>query len=203
MRAANACVALALLIAAAPFLAFDARAGDPPRLEMTVEAGVGDKFIFDPAQIILPFVPIVLNITLVYNGTATQGFHTFSIRDNAATTRIDIRVDAPGDRAYTEFTMASATQVTYGGQTFTAEAVSGGVKFFCAPHEALGMVGAIIVGGVSGPATENTGMVIRAYWIGLIGLGAMLAWIVITYFLVKTSSRHFRDAKEHIRRGLT
>jgi len=203
MRVAATCVLLALLVAAVPLFSLDARAGDPPRLEMTVEAGVGDRFIFDPVRIVVPSVPIVLNITLVHNGTSAQGLHTFTIRDDAGALRIDITVNNPGDRATVEFTVTSPTQITYGGETFTAQASGNGMKFVCLPHEQLNMVGDIVVGGVSAPMAQNTGIVIRAYWIGLIGLGAMLAWIVITYFLIKTSSRHFKDAREHVRRGLT
>ncbi len=196
-------VALALVAAALPFLSIDARAGPPPRLELQVEAGQGDKLVFSPSQIILPSVPIVVNVTVINNSTGVMA-HSFSIRDSAAATRISVWVNTTGAKAYANFTVDTATQITYAGQTFTAELAGGAIKFFCIPHEALGMTGQIAVGGAStgGTPTQNLGVPVQAYWIGLIGLAAMLVWIGVAYFLVKTSSRHFRDNREHIRRGL-
>lgn len=203
MKAAAGVVALIVLAAASPLFSSGARADTPPRLDMTVEAGVGNDFVFAPAKILLPSIPIVLNLTVVHNGSSGQGFHTFSIRDSAASIRISVRVNTTGDTAHVEFTVATATQITYKGATFTAEQSAGAIKFFCEPHEPIGMVGTIALGGAptGGPA-QNLGVPIQAYWIGLIGLGAMLIWIGVAYFLVKTSSRHFRDHRDHLRRGL-
>lgn len=158
--------------------------------------------MFSPTQIILPSVPIVVNVTVINNSTGTMA-HSFSIRDSTAATRISVWVNTTGAKAYANFTVDTATQITYAGQTFHAELSSGAIKFFCIPHEALGMAGQIVVGGVStGGAQQNLGVPVQAYWIGLIGLSAMLVWIGVAYFLVKTSSRHFRDNREHLRRGL-
>ncbi len=191
------------MAAASPLLLSDARAGTPPRLELTVEAGEGSQFVFSPAQILLPSVPIVLNITVINNSTSTMA-HSFSIRDSAGTTRVSVWVNATGAKAYANFTVDTATQIKFSGQTFTAEQSAGAIKFFCIPHETVGMVGTIAVGGAgpTGGTTQNLGVPVQAYWIGLIGLGVMLLWIGVTYFLVKTSSRHFRDNREHVRRGL-
>jgi hypothetical protein len=64
------------------------------------------------------------------------------------------------------------------------------------------MVGNLVVGGVSAPESPEIGVFLRAYWIGLIGLAAMLVWTGITYFIIKGSSRHLRDHHDHIRKGL-
>ncbi len=202
MRVATAVLVLVVAVATLPLLSTGARADTPPRLEIQVEAGQGDKLVFSPAQIILPSVPIVLNVTVINNSTSPMA-HSFSIRDSTGTTRISVWVNTTGARAYANFTVDTATQITYDSQTFTAQLTSGAVKFFCIPHELIGMTGTIVVGGGStGGTQQNLGVPIQAYWIGLIGLGAMLLWIGITYFLIKTSSRHFRDEREHVRRGL-
>ena len=64
------------------------------------------------------------------------------------------------------------------------------------------MVGNIVVGGTTTAAAPEIGVFLRAYWIGLIGLAAMLVWTGIAYFIIKSSSRHLRDHHDHIRRGL-
>jgi len=46
------------------------------------------------------------------------------------------------------------------------------------------------------------GILLRAYWIGIIGIAATLLWVIISYFLIKSSSRHHTDHREHVRKGL-
>ncbi len=204
MRAVSIFLALAMVMAGSlAFLPSGARAAVVPKLLITVEGGQGTNLIFSPATIVLPQVPIILNVTLLNNGTAGIGRHTFTINDNTGATRIDIEALLPGDRASVEFAVNSTNQIYFRGQLFQAEASnSGGIRFYCIPH-VPGMAGNIIVGGVSAPQKPEIGVFLRAYWIGLIGLSAMLVWIGITYFIIKSSSRHLRDHHDHIRRGLT
>ena len=206
MRAISIFLALAMVMAGTlAFLPQNVGAVDPPKLLITVEAGVGADFRFNPATIILPQVPIVLNVTLFNNGTVDT-LHTFSIRDSAGTRRVNIETLHHGDRASLEFTVSSATSIVVGGTSYQAEASpAGGIKFFCTPHESLNppMMGNIVVGGATQKQSPEIGIFLRAYWIGLIGLAAMLLWTVITYFIIKGSSRHLKDHRDHIRRGLT
>jgi len=206
MRSASIVLALAMVMALAlVFLPAPARALDPPKLSITVEAGVGELLAFNPGTIILPSVPIILNVTLVNTGTGlAKTAHTFSIRDSAGTKHIEIWANATGQRSSVEFAVNSTTQMSFRGVLFTPEtSAAGGFKFFCAPHETVGMFGNIVIGGVSRPAQPEIGVFLRAYWIGIIGLVAMLVWTGITYFIIKASSRHSADHREHIRRGLT
>jgi hypothetical protein len=64
------------------------------------------------------------------------------------------------------------------------------------------MVGYIAIGGAA-EATEpqEKGVYLRAYWIGLLGFAGTLLLVGISYFVIKGSSRHYRDHHEHIRRG--
>lgn len=200
MRAVSVVLALALVVPTALVLSHDVEAVDVPKLSLTVEAGPGDTLVFDPVQIVLPQVPIILNVTVFNNGTT--GPHTFSIRDSGGTMKIDVLVPAQNDRAQVEFAVNSSNEIYYNGELFQAETQAGGIRFFCVPHEAVGMVGTIVLGGTTTAPSENLGIFLRAYWIGLIGLAAMLVWIGITYYIIKSSSSHFKDNRPHLRRGL-
>ncbi len=204
MRAVSIFLALAMVMAGIlAFLPSAARAADVPKLSITVEGGRGDSLVFSPATIVLPQIPIILNVTLLNNGTTAIGRHTFTINDNTGATKIDIQALLPGDRASVEFAINATNQIYFRGALFQAEpSTSGGIRFYCAPH-VFTMVGNIIVGGVSAPQKPEIGVFLRAYWIGLIGLATMLVWVGITYFIIKSSSRHLRDHHDHIRRGLT
>jgi plastocyanin len=202
MRAVSIFLALAMVMAGAlAFLPRSAVALETPKLTITVEAfDDAEAYVFRPGTIVLPQVPIILNVTLFNNGTT---LHTFTIDDSSGNHIVDLTVSAHGDRATTEFTVTSATQITVGAQTFTADtSTAGGIQFYCVPHLALNMVGNLVVGGVSAPESPEIGVFLRAYWIGLIGLAAMLVWTGITYFIIKGSSRHLRDHHDHIRKGL-
>ncbi len=177
-----------------------------PVLSLTVLAGLGTQLVFDPAQIKIPQVPIILNITVINNGTV--GLHTFTINDAAGVPKIDISVPNQGDRRSVEFQVnESATvrgalgMIFYKGSSFQPQLSANGIRFYCKPHESVGMTGEIVLATVGG-AVEEKGFFLRAYWIGIIALAAMLLWIGITYFLVKSSSTHFTDHREHMRRGL-
>ncbi len=203
MRAVSIFLALAMAMAGTlAFFPSGARAAEVPKLSITIEGGQGNSFVFSPATIVLPQVPIIVNVTLLNNGTTAIGRHTFTINDNTGATKIDIEAAQPGDRVSVEFAVNSTNQIYFRGVLFQAEASnSGGIRFYCIPH-APGMAGNIVVGGVSAPQKPEIGVFLRAYWIGLIGLAAMLVWTGIAYFIIKGSSRHLRDHHDHIRKGL-
>ncbi len=70
MRSVSIVLALAMVMA--PTLAFltsNARALEPQKLTVKIEAGEGAQLIFNPATIILPVVPIILNVTVINNST--------------------------------------------------------------------------------------------------------------------------------------
>lgn len=178
-----------------------------PRLSLTVYAGEGSQLVFIPAQIKIPQVPIILNVTVVNNGTV--GPHTFSINDGAGNLKIDLFLANGGDRGSVEFqinesatTAGALGQIYYNGSAFAPVRSSNGIQFYCRPHQPVGMVGEIVLATLGGGAAEEKGFFLRAYWIGIIALAAMLLWTGITYFVIKSSSRHFSDHGEHIRRGL-
>ncbi len=154
--------------------------------------------------ILIPQVPIRINLTFINNETAAGlGTHTFTIDKTAGTHMLDI-VLAPQTNATVEFTINSMTNVTYNGTSFTpVVGATGGVQFYCIPHKALGMIGEIILAtAVQQAAPPEKGINIRAYWIGMIGIVSMIVWIGISYYVIKTSSPRFRDQREHVRKGL-
>ena len=93
MRSVSIVLALAMVMATSlAFMPSTARALEPPKLSITIEAGVGSDPKFSPATIVLPSVPIILNVTLVNNqtGPGQQGTqHTFSIRDSSKATNLN------------------------------------------------------------------------------------------------------------------
>ncbi len=178
-----------------------------PKLSLTVLAGAGGTLIFVPAQILIPQVPIILNVTVVNNGTV--GPHTFSINSQVPDLVINVPLPAKGDRGSVEFQVNESDtakgaigSIFYNGSTFKPQLSGTGIRFYCIPHEGVGMVGRIVLASSGTATTPDKGFFLRAYWIGLIGIGAMLAWVGITYFVIKASSRHFTDHREHIRKGL-
>ncbi len=185
-------------------------AGPVPTLYIEVQgAQIGASYQFAPALIIIPQVPITLNITFLNNQSAGSPIaHTFTINDNAGKVAIDTGLVNPQVTANVEFTVNSMTSITYQGRTFTpgpppSGTDNGTIQFYCIPHVSLGMKGTIILGSAVPAAGQATkGVFLRAYWIGLIGIGAMLVWIGISYFLIKSSSPHFKDNKAHVRKGL-
>lgn len=163
----------------------------------------GTAFQFSPSQILLPQVPIVLNITFINNQSLTSGVpHTFSINNNAAKPVINYDLKPQQNATFT-FTVNSLTNITYNGTSFTPEAgPTGGIRFYCVYHQPA-MVGEIVLAGApSAAGQEQKGIFLRAYWIGIIGIAAMLVWIGISYFVIKGSSPRFKDNREHVRKGL-
>ena len=99
-------------------------------------------------------------------------------------------------------TLSGVAAAPYNGTQFTPQpSPAGGILFYCIPHQTAGMVGRIALAGLAPPPVEK-GILLRAYWIGLIGIAVTLLWVVISYYIIKSSSRHFKDHAEHVRRGL-
>jgi plastocyanin len=175
-----------------------------PSSELSIGVGVdpGGNVRFVPATILIPQVNITLKVTF-YNNYTTPGMdHTFSIF-NSDMTAIEISTGnvAPGTNATVEFHINTMTNITYNGTSFVPEATAQGIRWFCIPHRAAGMVGEILLAGLTA-TTPQKGINLRAYWIGIIGIAATLAWTGISYFVIKSSSRHQKGHREHIRKGL-
>ena len=165
----------------------------------------GTRQTFVPERLLIPQVPIHLAVTFHNNETVMQ--HTFTMNDENGTQQIDTGNVDPGQNVTLSFTVDTMTRITFNGTSFTPEAGPDGILFYCIPHRGTGvvgqgMVGQIILASVQQGGTPEKGILLRAYWIGIIGIAAMLLWVVISYFLIKSSSRHFTDQREHVRKGL-
>ena len=216
MRRIALFVAIGILtVFAAPFDSEPSAAQDGiPTLSLDVYGTTGaDGPVFVPIVITIPQVPIILNITFINNDTQPLNFHTFTIDNEDRSSRglVDSGFIRPGNRSFLEFTVNSMTNVTNGAVSFTPEASARGIRFYCIPHridvggQAAGMIGEIVLagaptGGDEGPADK--GVLIRAYWIGMIGIAAMIGWIGVSYFVIKSSTPKFRDHRDHMRKGL-
>jgi len=177
-----------------------------PKLYVTVGVDQGGATRFLPATIIIPQVNITLNITFVNNYTVGAGMvHTFSIANSDDSVIVINNLTtgsvASGANLSFEFHINSLTNITYKGVSFTPESSGQGIRWFCIPHRGAGMTGEILLAGLTAPTPEK-GILIRAYWIGIIGIAATLAWTIISYFIIKSSSPHFKDHSEHLRKGL-
>lgn len=177
-----------------------------PELKITILGEQnGTSFQFSPSQILLPQVPIVVNITFINNqsvGSVVR--HTFSIDNTASPAKTIVNYDLSAQANVTfDIRVNSMTNITWNGTTFTpAPGPTGGIKFYCVYH-LPNMVGEMTLAGAPTPAgSEQNGVFLRAYWIGLIGIAAMLVWTGISYFIIKSSSPRFKDHREHVRKGL-
>ncbi len=160
---------------------------------------VGGKQVFSPSQILIPQVPVHLVVTFHNNDTMQ---HTFSMSDVNGTLQVNTDYVNPAQNVTVEFTVVTMTQVALNnGTRFTPEAGANGILFYCIPHRGAGMTGQIVLASVAPPAAEK-GILLRAYWIGIIGIAITLVWVGVTYFVIKSSSRHFVDHSEHVRKGL-
>lgn len=211
-RAALSVAAGILLVFAVCFAATPGRAQIPfiPRLAVVVFGGTeaGD-FVFSEGttgepQILVPSLPIIVNVTFHNNETTVGLIHTFTINDENGTIQLNTGdVDANGT-ATVEFTIESLDPprvVVSNGPSFAPERGDRGILFYCIPHRPVGMVGEIVLASVAAEPQEK-GFLLRAYWIGLIGIFATIVWIVISYFIIKSSSPRFQDHREHLRKGL-
>jgi hypothetical protein len=191
-----------LLLAAVPIFGSPVVQAVPiPRFALTILGETnGTKQQFSQTLIAVSVVPIELSVT--FHNNDTMG-HSFTIDDvNQTPHRIDTGTLGPGQTKVLNFTVLSMTRILYNGTSFTPEvAPQGGILFYCIPHRGAGMVGRIAMAGVTTPQTAEKGILLRAYWIGIIGIAATLLWTIISYFVIKSSSRHFRDHSEHVRRG--
>jgi len=193
-----AVLSLAAVHAAPLFLSIPASA-QGTRMEVTIGVDSGGRLAFSPSTILIPQVNITLNVTFRNNYTGV-GFHTFTLANAAGNPVINTGSVTPNTTASVEFHIVSLTNISYNGSFFRPEALGTGIRFFCIPH-APGMEGRILLASLQAAEPER-GVLLRAYWIGIIGIAAMLVWIGISYFLIKSSSRHFTDHREHVRKGL-
>jgi len=191
-----------LLLAAVPIFGSPVVQAVPiPRFALTILGETnGTKQQFSQTLIAVSVVPIELSVT--FHNNDTMG-HSFTIDDvNQTPHRIDTGTLGPGQTKVLNFTVLSMTRILYNGTSFTPEvAPQGGILFYCIPHRGAGMVGRIAMAGVTTPQTAEKGILLRADWTGIIGIAATLLWIIIRYFVIKSTSRHFRDHSEHLRRG--
>ncbi|HII40669.1 MAG TPA: hypothetical protein HA326_05570 [Thermoplasmata archaeon] len=196
--------AVILTVSALPAASAPVAASTIPVLSITIEGlQNGTAFQFSPSQILLPQVPIILNVTFYNNQSVASGVpHTFTINNNAAKPVINSDLK-PQENATFQFTVNSLTNITYNGTSFTPEAgPTGGIRFYCVYHQPQ-MVGEIVLAGApSAAGQEQKGMFLRAYWMWIIGIAAMLVWVGISYFIIKGSTPRFKDHKEHVRKGL-
>ncbi len=143
---------------------------------------------FEPNEILIASVPILVNITFVNNDTVNADInHNFRTEIGAVV--YETPFIKPGESSQIEFWINE----------------TGEIPFWCnvPGHRQLGMEGTFIVGLVPGPeALAEQGLPLRAYWIGLIGIFAMVGVIGVAYFVIKVESRHHSDHREHKRRGL-
>ena len=210
-----AVAAVVLAVFVAPFIAPTASAAtlsEIPTLSVTVlgDSSSGRPYfqtvgLTQENQILIPQVPIRINLTFVNNESASTGMgpHTFTIDNTAGTHLVDLLLPAQTNDTI-EFTINSMTNVTINGTSFTpVVGATGGIQYYCIPHKALGMIGEIILATAAqeAPPAEK-GINLRAYWIGMIGIVSMIVWIGVTYFVIKSSSPHFKDHSEHLRKGL-
>ncbi len=173
-----------------------------PTLSLTIVGETNNsKQVFSKNLILLPELPYNLVITF-HNGDPVMA-HSFTIADVNGTPQINSLILNPGAPNVTlSFTVLSLTRIAYNGTQFTPQpSPAGGILFYCIPHQTAGMVGRIDLAGLAPPPVEK-GILLRAYWIGLIGIAVTLLWVVISYYIIKSSSHHFKDHAEHVRRGL-
>ena len=173
-----------------------------PTLSLTIVGETNNsKQVFSKNLILLPELPYNLVITF-HNGDPVMA-HSFTIADVNGTPQINSQILNPGAPNVTlSFTVLSLTRIAYNGTQFTPQpSPAGGILFYCIPHQTAGMVGRIALAGLAPPPVEK-GILLRAYWIGLIGIAVTLLWVVISYYIIKSSSHHFKDHAEHVRRGL-
>ena len=173
-----------------------------PTLSLTIVGETNNsKQVFSKNLILLPELPYNLVITF-HNGDPVMA-HSFTIADVNGTPQINSLILNPGAPNVTlSFTVLSLTRIAYNGSQFTPQpSPAGGILFYCIPHQTAGMVGRIALAGLAPPPVEK-GILLRAYWIGLIGIAVTLLWVVISYYIIKSSSRHFKDHADHVRRGL-
>ncbi len=173
--------------------------GQPPitmRVFFTVLGNAtedGTSYLFDPDEILIGVpqrdVSILVNVTLMNVDFITNANHNLTAAIDGVFHETPLL--APGDTGTVEFWINTTGEFPY----------------WCSVglHRQLGMEGTFIVGVAPAgevPEAVEQGIPLRAYWIGLIGIFAMIAVIVVAYFAIKYESRHHLDERDHRRRGL-
>ena len=172
----------------------------PPKLSVVLYGEtVGGRQVFSRTQLLIPEVPLQLTVTFHNNDTMD---HTFTINDVNGTKLINTGLVAPGQNATLNFTVVTMARIVLSnGTSFVPEPSGSGIRFYCVPHGGAGMVGLISLASLPAAVPEK-GILLRAYWIGIIGIAVTLVWVGIVYYVIKSSSRHFVDHSEHVRKGL-
>src|SRR5881396_2114231 len=177
MRSLSLIIATSLLVRAAfPFFVSPvaAQGGPIPTYTVPVVGETnGTRQQFARNVILVPEIPIELIVIFHNNDTMA---HSFTIRDVNDTVKINTGLVNSGQNVTLNFTVLSLTRIAYNGTQFTPEvAPGGGILFYCIPHRDAGMTGRIAVAGLVTPTTApEKGILLRAYWIGIIGIAAML-----------------------------
>ncbi len=155
-----------------------------------VGSGTSDPFglFFDKSEIIMGPTPVFVNVTFINQDTENSLPHNFTTFLNGTFYQTDLL--STGQTGWVEFWINK----------------TGRFPYWCAVgnHREDGMEGFFVVtdtGAISDEAAPQ-GIALRAYWIGLIGIFAMVAVILVSYFVIKYESRHHTDQREHRRRGL-
>lgn len=183
---------LAFLLLALPPAGGDHQIAGVEVFLIVVGSGSSDPFalFFDKSEIILGPTPVFVNVTFINMDTQNGLRHNFTTFLNDTfheTPLLDV-----GQTGWVEFWINE----------------TGRFPYWCAVgnHREEGMEGFFVVSdtGDIGPPREvgPQGVALRAYWIGLIGIFAMVAVIIVSYFVIKYESRHHTDQREHRRRGL-
>ena len=198
-----------LIVATVMVLVFFVSSGVPrsaaqppvPTIAVTIfgETNAAGRLVFEPENILIPQVPIILVVTFHNNDTID---HTFTIDDVNQTRQVNTGLLSAGENATLTFMVESMTRIVFNDTAFRPERGPNGILFYCIPHRGAGMVGQIRLASVQEGGVVDKGILLRAYWIGMIGIVSTLAWIGVSYFVIKSSSRHFTDQREHVRKGL-
>ncbi|MFQ5986487.1 MAG: hypothetical protein ACE5KQ_03930, partial [Thermoplasmata archaeon] len=141
---------------------------------LVVGSGTSDPFalFFDKSEIILGPTPVFVNVTFVNNDTENDLPHTFTT--NLSGTTYETPFLQLGETGWLEF------WINQTGRFF----------YWCSVgnHRDDGMEGVFVVtdtGDIGAGEPPTSGIAIRAYWIGLIGIFAMIAVIIVSYFVIK------------------
>ncbi|EMA00488.1 halocyanin domain-containing protein [Haloferax denitrificans] len=141
--------------------------------EVTIEVGAsgnGGNLAFAPAGIWID-----TGTTVTWEWTGEGGGHNVVSSEGAS--------------------LDSGAAVSEAGSTYEYTFESGGItKYHCVPHEALGMLGAVAVGG--DVATVSTGgggekelhelgVPIQAHWVGSATILGIIVTIIYTFFILK------------------
>lgn len=184
----------------APFLLSVPASAQGTRLEVTIGVAPGGQLAFSPNTILIPQVNITLNVTFHNNFTSPGQSHTFTIANIDGTPIINTDLVSPNASVSVEFRIVNLSNISYNGTFFQPEPLGTGIRFFCIPHNPA-MEGSILLASLQAAEPEK-GILVRAYWIGIIGIAATLGWVGVSYFVIKSSSRRFTDHREHLRKGL-